>query len=44
MAKDEKKIRDEVREAYEKHEIKAFFQPIYDALSGKLVCAEALSR
>ncbi len=44
MAKDEKQIRDEVREAYEKHEIKAFFQPIYDALSGKLVCAEALSR
>lgn len=41
---DEKMILVEVRQAYEKHEIKAFFQPIYDALSGKMVCAEALSR
>lgn len=44
MAKDEKQILNEVREAYERHEIKAYFQPIYDALSGKMVCAEALSR
>ena len=44
MGKDEKQVLSEVRQAYEKHEIKAFFQPIYDALSGKMVCAEALSR
>lgn len=44
MEKGEKQILQEVRQAYEKHEIKAFFQPIYDALSGELVCGEALSR
>ena len=44
MVKGEKQILDEVQEAYEKQEIKAFFQPIYDAINGRLVCAEALSR
>ncbi|MBP3543838.1 MAG: EAL domain-containing protein [Lachnospiraceae bacterium] len=34
----------EVQKAYEKREIKPFFQPIYDAVSGKAVCAEVLSR
>ena len=43
-AMNEKAILDEIRQAYEKREIKAYFQPIYDALSGKVVSAEALSR
>ncbi len=37
-------ILSEVKEAYEKREIKAFFQPQYDAVTGKMVSAEALSR
>ncbi len=34
----------EIREAYDKKEIQAFFQPIHDAISGRMICAEALSR
>lgn len=42
--KSEQEILREVQKAYEKREIKPFFQPIYDAVSGKAVCAEVLSR
>lgn len=42
--KSEQEILMEVQKAYEKREIKPFFQPIYDAVSGKAVCAEVLSR
>lgn len=41
---DERVIMSKVRDAYRKREIKAFFQPIHDAVSGKMICAEALSR
>lgn len=34
----------EIQEAYEKREITAYFQPIHDAISGRMICAEALSR
>lgn len=34
----------EIRKAYEKREITAYFQPIHDAVSGRMICAEALSR
>ena len=40
----DKAILGEIQQAYEKQDIKAFFQPIYDSLSGKIICAEALSR
>lgn len=42
--KSEQEILTEVQKAYEKREIKPFFQPIYDAVSGKVACAEVLSR
>ncbi len=44
IEKNEINIINEVQLAYEKREIKAFFQPIYDSVTGKMVCAEALSR
>lgn len=34
----------EVQKAYEKREIKPYFQPLYDAVSRKIVGAEALAR
>ncbi len=34
----------EVQQAYEKQEIKAYFQPKYDALTGTMIGAEALAR
>lgn len=42
--KSEQEILAEVKIAYEKREIKPFFQPIYDAVTGKVACAEVLSR
>ncbi len=33
-----------IQQAYEKEEIKAYFQPKYDALTGKMIGAEALAR
>lgn len=38
------KLLEEVQHAYEKREIKAYFQPQYDALTSKMVGAEALAR
>lgn len=40
----EKAILSEIQQAYERREIKAFFQPINDSVSGRVICAEALSR
>lgn len=37
-------ILSDVQKAYERKEIKAYFQPQYDAITGKMVGAEALSR
>lgn len=37
-------IFDEVRQAYAGREIKVYFQPQFDALTGRLISAEALSR
>ncbi len=37
-------VLEQVKEAYKKREIKAFFQPQYDAVTGKIASAEALSR
>ncbi len=42
--KSEQEILAEVKIAYEKREIKPFFQPIYDAVTSKVACAEVLSR
>jgi len=42
--KDERLLLSRIHDAYRKREIKAFFQPIHDAVSGKMICAEALSR
>ena len=41
---DERWLMSKIRDAYRKREIKAFFQPIHDAVSGRMICAEALSR
>ncbi len=40
----ESNVLNEIRQAYERREIKVFFQPQYDALSNKLISAEALAR
>lgn len=42
--KNERVILSKIRDAYRKREIKAYFQPIHDAVSGQMICAEALSR
>lgn len=34
----------EIEDAYCNREIKVYYQPIYDSLTNKLICAEALSR
>lgn len=34
----------EIREAYKTKSVKAYFQPIHNAVTGKMICAEALSR
>lgn len=44
MEKDEKVLLYEIQQAYKNREIRAYFQPIHDAISGKMICAEALSR
>ena len=38
------KIRAEIKSAMEKHELQAYYQPQFDAVTGKLVSAEALVR
>lgn len=40
----ESNVLSEIEQAYKNREIKVFFQPQYDALSGKLIGAEALTR
>jgi len=44
MATREQEILQEVQQAYKNREIKPFFQPLYDALTQKIVGAEALAR
>lgn len=41
---DKEAVLQDIQKAYEKREIKAYFQPIHDAVNGKMICAEALSR
>ncbi len=44
MSKFGDEVLDLVQEAYAKREIKAYFQPQFDAVTGKIVSAEALAR
>lgn len=44
ITQEEKVILAEIEEAMKSHELQAFYQPLYDALSNKMVSAEALVR
>jgi len=44
ITQEEKIILTEIEEAMKSHELQAYYQPLYDALSNKMVSAEALVR